>query len=79
MFHLTPEDYSGDINSVTGALKLWFRELPDPLIPRRVSDQFISAASKQTLYFMIWRRRITTTHQPTVSTQMTIDVTNPTC
>lgn len=45
MFHLAPEDYSGDINSVTGALKLWFRELPDPLIPRRVSDQFIAAAS----------------------------------
>ncbi|CAO3668242.1 unnamed protein product [Umbelopsis vinacea] len=44
MFHLAPEDYSGDINSVTGALKLWFRELPDPLIPRRVSDQFIAAA-----------------------------------
>ncbi|CAO3668733.1 unnamed protein product [Umbelopsis ramanniana] len=44
VFLLTPEDYSGDINSVTGALKLWFRELPDPLIPRRVSDQFIAAA-----------------------------------
>ncbi|KAG2177771.1 hypothetical protein INT43_003018 [Umbelopsis isabellina] len=43
-FHLTPEDYSGDINSVTGALKLWFRELPDPLIPRQVSEQFIAAA-----------------------------------
>ena len=35
-----------DINIVTGCLKLFFRELPDPLIPFKLFRPFIDAASK---------------------------------
>ena len=33
-----------DIHAVTGALKMFFRELPDPLFPRAMYRQFIEAA-----------------------------------
>ncbi|NXS46083.1 RHG15 protein, partial [Balaeniceps rex] len=32
-----------DIHVVTGALKLFFRELPEPLVPYRLFDPFIEA------------------------------------
>ena len=35
-----------DINVVTGALKLFFRELPDPVIPNSLYQKFIDAASE---------------------------------
>lgn len=31
---------------VTGALKLFFRELPEPLVPYRLFDPFMEAISK---------------------------------
>ena len=34
-----------DVNIVTGCLKLYLRELPDPLIPFRLYKPFIEAAS----------------------------------
>ncbi|KAI8928247.1 hypothetical protein BC831DRAFT_449068 [Entophlyctis helioformis] len=33
-----------DIHAVSGVLKLYFRELPDPLIPRHMYRQFVEAA-----------------------------------
>ena len=35
-----------DINIVTGCLKLYLRELPDPIIPFKMFRSFIDAASK---------------------------------
>jgi hypothetical protein len=35
-----------DINIVTGCLKLYLRELPDPLIPFRLYKPFIDSASE---------------------------------
>ncbi|KAI9334453.1 Rho GTPase activation protein [Pilaira anomala] len=40
---ISEEDLS-DINNVTGVLKLWFRELPDPLFPSASYHQFLEAA-----------------------------------
>jgi hypothetical protein len=36
----------GDINVVAGALKSFFRSLPEPLIPYELYDEFISAIGK---------------------------------
>ncbi|KAJ3041621.1 hypothetical protein HDV00_008897 [Rhizophlyctis rosea] len=38
------DPYTTDIHNVTGVLKLYFRELPDPLFPRDMYRQFIDAA-----------------------------------
>jgi len=35
-----------DINIVSGALKLFLRELPDPLIPYSLYNKFIDAGSE---------------------------------
>ena len=40
-----------DINIVTGCLKLYLRELPDPLIPFKQFRSFIDAARKSTINF----------------------------
>ena len=40
------DDQWADINIVSGCLKLYLRELPDPLIPFRMFRGFIDAASK---------------------------------
>lgn len=42
-----------EINNVTSVLKLWLRELPDPLFPRSLYPYFIDAASKQNRWFNI--------------------------
>ena len=52
--HMIPSDQKidlddpqwADINIVTGCLKLFFRELPDPLIPFRLFKSYIETASK---------------------------------
>lgn len=44
-FNLNDPEWA-DINIVTGCLKLYFRELPDPLIPANKFKAFIDAASK---------------------------------
>jgi hypothetical protein len=42
---ISDEDLS-DINNITSVIKLWFRELPDPLLPSASFQQFLEAASK---------------------------------
>lgn len=39
------EEFGPDINVVSGALKLWFRELPEPLLTHELYQRFIDAAS----------------------------------
>ena len=41
------ENIVGDVHSVTGVLKLFFRELSDPLFPRATYKQFIGAARQE--------------------------------
>ncbi|NWX08602.1 RHG15 protein, partial [Caloenas nicobarica] len=36
-----------DVHVVAGALKLFFRELPEPLVPYRLFDPFIEAINRQ--------------------------------
>lgn len=47
---LSTEDNRADINNITGVLKLWFRELPDPVFPRSSYQHFMNAASKLSLF-----------------------------
>lgn len=42
------DEWSADINVVSGALKLWFRELPEPLLTYGLYHGFIDAASEST-------------------------------
>ncbi|KAI8073315.1 Rho GTPase activation protein, partial [Gongronella butleri] len=42
--NLNSEEYLSDINNITSVLKLWFRELPDPLFPLASYQQFLNAA-----------------------------------
>ncbi|KAI7828880.1 hypothetical protein BC939DRAFT_37191 [Gamsiella multidivaricata] len=42
---LSSEENCGDINSVASVLKSWFRELPEPLLTRKLYPEFIKAAS----------------------------------
>lgn len=44
--NLLTEEYVSDINNITSVLKLWFRELPNPLFPRNTYQHFVNAASK---------------------------------
>lgn len=44
-----PENFYHDVNSVTGLLKQFFRDLPDPLLTSEHHDSFVSAASKSHL------------------------------
>ncbi|KAG9309469.1 hypothetical protein JVU11DRAFT_10438 [Chiua virens] len=41
---LDSEEWISDINNVTSVLKLWFRELPDPLLTLNLHQGFIDAA-----------------------------------
>lgn len=41
-----PENFYHDVNSVTGLLKQFLRDLPDPLLTLEHHDAFIAAASK---------------------------------
>ncbi|KAI8332784.1 Rho GTPase activation protein [Blakeslea trispora] len=41
---LSTDESTADINNVTSLLKLWFRELPDPLFPRSSYQHFMNAA-----------------------------------
>ena len=41
-----------DVNIITGCLKLYLRELPDPVIPFRQFRSLIDAASKDLLW--VW-------------------------
>ena len=39
------DDWTQDVPVITGALKLYFRELPDSLLPKSMYYTFIDAAS----------------------------------
>lgn len=41
-----PENFFHDVNSVTGLLKQFFRDLPDPLLTAEHHKAFIEAGSK---------------------------------
>jgi hypothetical protein len=41
-----PENFYHDVNSVTGLLKQFFRDLPDPLLTLEYHDSFIAAAKQ---------------------------------
>lgn len=43
---LDSDEWTSDINNVTSVLKLWFRELPDPLLTLNLHQGFIDAASE---------------------------------
>ncbi|KAF7724834.1 hypothetical protein EC973_000719 [Apophysomyces ossiformis] len=42
--NLHAEENISDINNITGLIKLWFRELPDPLFPTSMYKHFLNAA-----------------------------------
>ncbi|KAF9349146.1 hypothetical protein BGX34_002013 [Mortierella sp. NVP85] len=42
---LSTEENCGDINSVASVLKSWFRDLPEPLLTRKLYPEFIRAVS----------------------------------
>lgn len=47
--NLDSEEWISDINNVTSVLKMWFRELPDPLLTSGLHQGFVEAASKHIL------------------------------
>jgi Rho GTPase-activating protein RGD1 len=46
---LDSSEWSGDINNVASVLKLWLRELPEPLLTGYLYSKFIEAASAITI------------------------------
>ncbi|TWU76993.1 hypothetical protein ED733_007476 [Metarhizium rileyi] len=42
-----PENFYHDVNSVTGLLKQFFRDLPDPLLTKEHHDSFVNAAKNE--------------------------------
>ncbi|RIA82502.1 Rho GTPase activation protein [Glomus cerebriforme] len=44
MVDLNSEEHLADVNNITGVLKLWFRELPDPLFTREMYQEFINSS-----------------------------------
>ena len=41
---LDADEWASDINNVASVLKLWLRELPDPLLTRHLHSRFLDAA-----------------------------------
>lgn len=41
-----PENFYHDVNSVAGLVKLFFRDLPDPLFTSQFYTQFVDAGRK---------------------------------
>ena len=44
----------GDINVIAGALKSFFRSLPEPLMSYELYDDFINAIGKQDIYSILY-------------------------
>jgi hypothetical protein len=42
---LTANEWTSDVNNITGVLKLWLRELPEPLMTNSLQAGFVEAAS----------------------------------
>lgn len=49
---LNSDEWTSDINNVTSVLKLWFRELPDPLLTLNLHQGFIDAASELIIFLV---------------------------
>ena len=47
---LDVDEWSSDINNVASVMKLWLRELPDPLLTNVLHQGFIDAASASFQY-----------------------------
>ena len=47
--NLDSEEWTSDINNVASLLKLWLRELPEPLLTYSLQQGFIEAASNDHL------------------------------
>lgn len=47
---LLNDEAINDINIIAGCLKLWFRELPEPLMTWELYQGFIDAASQSARY-----------------------------
>ena len=43
--NLDEEEWTSDINVVASVMKLWLRELPDPLLTYELHSDFLDAAS----------------------------------
>jgi len=46
---LNADEWTSDINNVTGVLKMWLRELPEPLMTNTLQAGFVEAASTHNL------------------------------
>lgn len=46
---LDKDEWSSDVSNVTSVLKLWLRELPDPLLTSSLHNAFLDAAGKPVL------------------------------
>lgn len=42
--NLDADEWSSDISNVTSVLKMWLRDLPDPLFTRELHQGFLDAA-----------------------------------
>ena len=42
--NLDADEWSSDISNVTSVLKMWLRELPDPLLTSSLHSAFLDAA-----------------------------------
>lgn len=60
-----PENFFHDVNSVAGLLKLFFRDLPDPLLTKEHYSAFIEAASTPPLPSLLARYLTNPTPQKT--------------
>lgn len=48
---LDAPEWSNDINNVSSVMKMWLRELPDPLLTYSLHQGFIEAASTPSRFF----------------------------
>jgi len=56
--NLDADEWAGDISNVTSVLKLWLRELPEPLFTMQLHQGFLDAASKHPhppIFFLLGR------------------------
>lgn len=51
--NLDADEWSSDISNVTSALKLWLRELPEPLLTMQLHQGFLDAASQHPPLFLL--------------------------
>lgn len=50
--NLDAEEWSSDVSNVTSVLKLWLRELPDPLISYSLQPSFMEATRAYTISYV---------------------------